>query len=95
MSNQPSATPSTPEPSVAPDETLETVGSHPLGAVAGALGGAATGAVVGIAAGPLGSLVGAVAGAALGGAAGAGAGGGPEVPGADTDIEPETRSPKP
>lgn len=85
MSNKPSDTPSVPDPLAPPNETVETVGSHPLGAAAGAIGGAVTGAVVGIAAGPLGSLVGAVGGAVLGGAAGAGAGGGPEVPGADTE----------
>ena len=83
MSNNPT-TPSIPDPAEPPNETVETVGSHPLGAAAGALGGAATGAVVGIAAGPVGSLVGAVAGAVLGGAVGAGASSGPEVPGDDS-----------
>lgn len=87
MSDKPRETASVAEPSAPPNESVETVGSHPLGTAAGALGGAATGAVIGIAAGPLGSLVGAVGGAILGGAAGAGGGSGPEVPGADSKTD--------
>ena len=54
------------------DETLERVGTHPLGTAAGAAGGAVLGAAAGIAAGPVGSLAGAVAGAIVGGMGGSG-----------------------
>jgi len=55
-----------------PDDLVERIGMHPLGATLGALGGAATGALIGIAAGPLGSLAGAIGGAVIGVAAASG-----------------------
>lgn len=56
---------------------LETVGTHPLGTVAGGIGGALLGFVAGMAAGPVGSLLGAIGGAVAGIAVGSSANVGP------------------
>jgi len=55
-----------------PDDLVERIGMHPLGATLGAIGGAMVGALIGVAAGPLGSLAGAVGGAVIGVAAASG-----------------------